>query len=281
MPALHRAVALPANEVHLWGAALDLDPADLDYLKKMLAPDERLRAAQFHFPKDRMRFVARRGLLRGILARYLGREPEKLRFGSGPGGKPFLLGDSRARALHFNMAHSHDLALYGIAGYREVGVDIERIKPDLADPQVAERFFSPRESLALRTLPASLQVEAFFNCWTRKEAYLKARGEGLLAPLDRFDVSLAPGQPAALLNGGDGMWSLHALTPAPGYAAAVAVEGCGYSLRLMGMEGHDWAKLGSVRCQEPKGEGDPTAAAIAFRQPTGEALSVDKEAPVL
>src|SRR5262249_24217563 len=111
------------------------------------------------------------------------------------------------------------------------------IRPDLADPHVADQFFSRRESLELRTLPASLRVEAFFNCWTRKEAYLKARGEGLGVPLDRFDVSLTPGQPAAVLNGGDGRWSLHALTPAPGYAAAVAVEGYDCCLRFMGMEG--------------------------------------------
>jgi 4'-phosphopantetheinyl transferase len=112
---------------------------------------------------------------------------------------------------------------------------VERIEPRLADQQVAERFFSPRESSALRTLPVSLRVEAFFNCWTRKEAYLKARGEGLLAPLDGFDVSLIPGQPAALLSGSYGRWSLYALTPAPGYAAAVAVEGCSCDLRLVSL----------------------------------------------
>jgi 4'-phosphopantetheinyl transferase len=223
---------LPTYEIHVWRAALDLESADLDGFEKTLAPDERARAARFHFPKDRKRFVARRGLLREILARYLGQEPGRLQFRCRPGGKPFLLGNSRALELHFNLAHSHGLALYGIARHREVGVDLERVEPHLADQQVAERFFSRREALALRELPASLRIQAFFNCWTRKEAYLKARGEGLLAPLDSFAVSLSPGQPTALLNGADGRWSLHALTPATGYAAAVAFEGSNCPLKL-------------------------------------------------
>jgi 4'-phosphopantetheinyl transferase len=223
---------LPTDDIHVWRAALDLDPADLDGFEKTLAPDERARAARFHFPKDRKSFVARRGLLRQILACYLGQEPGKLQFRYRPGGKPILMSNSRAPELHFNLAHSQGLALYAIARHREVGVDLERIEANLADQQVAERVFSRQESLALRTLPASQRVQAFFNCWTRKEAYLKARGEGLLAPLDTFDVSLSPGEPAALLNGADGRWSLHALTPAPGYAAAVALEGSNCPLEL-------------------------------------------------
>jgi 4'-phosphopantetheinyl transferase len=226
------APALSALDVHLWRAALDLEPADLEGFEKTLTPEERARAARFHFPKDRKRFVARRGLLREILACYLGREPGKLQLRCRPGGKPFLLGDFGAHELHFNLAHSAGLALYAIARHREVGVDLERIQPHLADQQVAERFFSRQESLALRTQPAGLRVQAFFNCWTRKEAYLKARGEGLLAPLDSFDVSLSPDQPATLLSVDDGRWSLYALTPAPGFAAAVVLEGSNCNLRL-------------------------------------------------
>jgi len=220
---------LQGREIHVWRAALDLDPAGVDGLEKTLASDERARAARFRFPKDRKRFVARRGILREILASYLGQEPRKLQFRCRPGGKPFL--SCRTHELHFNLAHSQGLALYAIACQREVGVDLERIEHHLADLEVAERFFSPRECWALRNLPASLRVEAFFNCWTRKEAYLKARGEGLLAPLDSFDVSVTPSQPAALLNGGDTTWSLCALTPAPGYAAALVWEGSDCNLK--------------------------------------------------
>ena len=225
------APALPANEVHVWRATLDLDPAGLDCLEKTLAPNERARAAGFRFSRDREQFVSGRGILRDILARYLGREPEELRFGCGPCGKPFLLRNSAGPELHFNLAHSYGLALYAIARNRKVGVDLERIHAGLADQQVAERFFSRRESSALRTLEESLRVEAFFNCWTRKEAYVKARGEGLLVRLDSFDVTLTPGRPAELL-GGDGGWSVHALTPLPGYAAAVVVEGSNCDPRL-------------------------------------------------
>jgi 4'-phosphopantetheinyl transferase len=223
---------LLVNEVHVWCAALDTEPEELSRLEQALAPDERARATQFHFAKDRKRFVARRGLLREILAHYLGRRPGQLRFACGLHGKPRLLHGPGPHEVHFNLAHSQDLALYVFAREREVGIDVERINPDLVDQQVAELFFSRRESSALRALPASLRVEAFFNCWTRKEAYVKARGEGLLASLSSFDVSLTPGEPAEVLSGGDGQWLMYALTPELGYTAAVVVEGHDSNLRL-------------------------------------------------
>ena len=223
---------LPVNEVHVWRAALDLEATVLGRLEATLTADERSLAKRFHFSKDRKRFVATRAVLREILARYLGREPGWLRFAGGSDGKPFLLSGSRPHELRFNLAHAEDLALYVFAWQREVGIDVERINSDFEGHQIAELFFSRQESYALRALPASLQVEAFFNCWTRKEAYVKARGEGLLATLSGFDVSLSPGEPAQLLSGGDGRWSLYTLTPGPGYAAAVVVEGNDCNLRL-------------------------------------------------
>jgi 4'-phosphopantetheinyl transferase len=271
---------LPAHEVHVWRAALDIDRAELGGLEKTLAREERARAATFYFPKDRKRFVARRGLLRAILARYLGREPGELLFRCRSGGKPVLLDNSRAHELYFNLAHSHGLALYAIARQRDVGVDVERIENHLADQQVAERFFSRRESLELRTLPASLRVEAFFNCWTRKEAYLKARGEGLLTPLDSFDVSLTPSQPAALLNGDDGRWSLYALTPAPGYAAALVWEGSNCNLRLWQWSATLGSSCHSGSSERSKRDGDPTAAVSVSRRPAGDALPEDKATPI-
>lgn len=222
---------LLANEVHIWCAALDLDSANYDCLKKTLAPDERARAARFHFVKDLQRFVASRGVLRDILGRYLHRKPAEIRFSHGSCGKPSLRVDCGTPELRFNLARSQGRELYAIAHGREVGIDVEHIEPDLANLEVAKRFFSRRECSELCALPTYLQLEAFFNCWTRKEAYVKARGEGLLMSLDSFDVSLTPGQPAELSDGGDGKWSLFALTPAPGYAAAVAVEGSNCKLR--------------------------------------------------
>jgi 4'-phosphopantetheinyl transferase len=152
-----------------------------------------------------------------------------LRFGYNPYGKPALVGEEGEKGLRFNVSHSHGLALYAITRGREIGVDLERIRPFPDLIGLAERFFSPKEVAALRTLPAPMQTEAFLTCWTRKEAYIKAKGEGLSLPLSQFEVSLAPGEPSALLRTQwDALeasrWSLHALTPGPGYVAALAVE---------------------------------------------------------
>ncbi len=133
------------------------------------------------------------------------------------------------------MSHSHGVALYAVTRDREVGIDLEFIRRDLEVEQIAERFFSRRETATLRALPTALREYAFFLCWTRKEAYIKARGEGLSLPLDQFDVSLIPGEPAALLSTQPDSdealrWSLQELTLASGYVAALAVEGRGWSL---------------------------------------------------
>lgn len=223
---------MPTEEVHVWRAALEADPADLERLQETLAPDERARAAQFHFPKDRRHFLAARGALRDILARYLHREPARLQFRYGAAGKPALATVSEGHELRFNLSHSDGLALYAITRGGEIGIDVERIRAEVAEERVAERFFSAQEVSALRGLPTHLQAEAFFNCWTRKEAYVKARGEGLRIPLDSFDVSLIPGAPAAFLRGAESQWSLQAFIPAPDYVAAVAAEGRDWRMRL-------------------------------------------------
>ena len=198
-----------------------------------LTADERQRAERYIFQKDRTHFVVARGLLRVLLGCYLRQEPLHLRFIYGPHGKPALATDTGGVALRFNVSHSHGLALYAITRGREVGVDVERIRPKVAQEKIAERFFSPREVTVLRALPTPLQATAFFACWTRKEAYIKATGDGLSLPLDQFDVSLAPGEPAVLLRTAwdpqeVACWALQDLAPAPGYRAAVAVAG------------HDW-----------------------------------------
>ncbi len=224
-------MSLPPREVHIWRVALEMDPAGLEALQQTLAPEERARAAQFHFSKDRRHFIAARGTLRDILARYLHRDPARLQLCYGPAGKP-ALAPGQAQDVRFNLSHSHGMALFAVTRIGEIGIDVERIEADVARERVAERFFSPQEVSALRALPAHLQPEAFFNCWTRKEAYVKARGDGLRIPLDSFDVALIPGEPAAFLRGAGPQWSLQALMPAPDYVSAIAAEGHGWRLRL-------------------------------------------------
>lgn len=228
-------LSLAGNEIHLWQASLDLPALPVQNLRQTLAADELGRAKRFHFQKDRERFIVTRGVLRAILSRYLHIAPQQLRFTYSPYGKPALAHETGGDTLCFNLSHSHDLALYAITRNRQVGIDLEYLRalPDME--QVAQRFFSAQENSVLDTLPQNQRLEAFFNCWTRKEAYIKARGEGLSFRLDQFDVSLMPGEPAALLTvRGDSCeaarWSLQELEPAPGYVAALAVEGHGWHL---------------------------------------------------
>lgn len=235
----HPAPAKPTpegGEVHVWLACLDRRPSLIERLSRTLAPDERARAGRFYFQKDREHFIIARGVLRDILGRYLDVSPGRLRFGYNSYGKPALNGEHAGGALRFNLSHSHGLALYAVTSGREVGVDLERVRADLADESIAEHYFSPPEVAALRALPPHLRVEAFFNCWTRKEAYIKARGEGLSLPLDRFAVSATPGEPARLLSVEGApqevsRWSLRELSCAPGYVGALAAEAGGWLLK--------------------------------------------------
>jgi 4'-phosphopantetheinyl transferase len=228
-------IKLGSDEVHVWRASLDESAPRIDDFLHTLATDEQMKAARFYFQKDRVRFITAHGVLRAILGRYLNRAPKCLSFSYSSYGKPALAGESRRDAIRFNMSHSNGMALYAVARDREVGIDLEFMRDDLEVEQIAERFFSRQETETLRALPTDLRKYAFFLCWTRKEAYIKARGEGLSLPLDRFDVSLIPGKPAALLNTRPDSrealrWSLRELTLAPAYVSALAVEGRGWSL---------------------------------------------------
>lgn len=229
-------LTLGKHEVHVWRAALDRAGACLDGVQEILAADERERAERYRFRKDRERFVAARGLLRRILSRYCGLPPGQLKFDYNAYGKPCLREEVNGQDVRFNVSHSGGLALYAVGSGRALGVDVERIRARVCEEQIAERFFSPTEVADLRSLPAGLQPRAFFNCWTRKEAYIKARGEGLSMDLDRFDVSLSPGEPAALLKHRDdareaSRWVLRDLRVDAGYVAAIAVEGHDWRLR--------------------------------------------------
>ena len=228
-------LALSRDDVHVWRASLKQPPERGRQLAQTLSCDEMMRAERFRFERDRRRFVVGRGVLRTILGRYLGVEPGQMQFRYDPRGKPHLAEAVGGCGLQFNLAHSHELALYAFTRDREIGVDLEYVRPMPDAEEIAARFFSTRENAVFRVLPKSQKLEAFYNCWTRKEAYLKAIGDGLARPLDQFDVSLAPGDPAMLLHvEGDPLetarWSLQALTPAVGYVAAVAVEGRGWRL---------------------------------------------------
>ena len=230
-----KTLSLARHEVHVWRSELDKPAFDVSSFLRTLTPDEQARAERFHFQRDREHFIVARGVLRAILGRYLEAEPDRLRFSYGEYGKPDLAEVRGGDSVRFNMSHSNGLALFAVTLDRELGVDLEWIRPGVADDQIAERFFSPREVRILRALPRELQDEAFFNCWTRKEAYIKAKGEGLSMPLNLFDVSLAPGEPAALVSTAAdpqeaSRWTLRELFPAAGFAAAIAVEGDGWQL---------------------------------------------------
>lgn len=224
------ALRLRDAEVHVWAAPLDPPAESVRRYASLLAPDERARAERFRFERDRRRFSVARGVLRVLLGRYLETDPRRVAFRYQSHGKPALEEGLAGRGPHFNVSHSGEMALYAFARSRELGVDVEEVRAMEDGLQIAERFFSQAEVAAFRALPAELRDEAFFNCWTRKEAFIKAVGEGLSFPLHVFDVSLAPGEPACLLASRDPQqaerWSLRALPdPAPGYRAALVAEG--------------------------------------------------------
>jgi 4'-phosphopantetheinyl transferase len=229
-------MTLDNNEVHVWRSELDLSEAELRKLAKTLALDEQARAARFRFPRDRRRFIVARGVLREILARYFDRDPAKLQFCYAPFGKPALTSNSGGDGLRFNVSHSHGFALYAVSLHRELGVDLECIRTNFPWEPIAERFFSPEEIDALHSVPCRLKYEAFLNCWTRKEAFVKARGGALSLRLDRFSVSLIPGEPVVLLKTEDNpleasRWGLEQLAPRSGYVAALAAEGRNWQLK--------------------------------------------------
>jgi len=219
-------VKLQPGEVHVWFARLDRTPARLTRMRTILSPDETARADRFYMDVHRNRFIAARALLRDLLASYLGQPPEAIRFEYNEWGKPALAPGLTAIDLRFNLSHSQDLAMYAFVLERDVGVDLEIIRAEVANERVAENFFSRREVETLRALPREHQVEGFYNCWTRKEAYVKARGPGLSIELDSFDVSLAPGAEAKILRGDDKLgWSLVSFKPDHGCVAAMATQG--------------------------------------------------------
>ena len=219
--------AIWQNEVHVWRARLDA-PWSWTF-DEALSLEDRTRADRFKFESDRRKFCVARASLRLILGRYLQAKPGRLQLQTNEFGKPFLPREKRSQGIRFNLSHSHELALIAITRDREVGVDVEFMRPEFVCDEMATHFFSRVEVEQFRSVPAKLRTESFFNCWTRKEAYIKARGEGLYCPLDQFDVFVAPGTPAMLLESRFGVneterWSFHDINAGDRYAASLAVE---------------------------------------------------------
>jgi len=224
------ALSLVTGEVHVWRLVLDQPDSVVAEFGGTLEPHELERAGRFHFEKHRRHFIVGRGGLRYVLGRYFDVKPQELRFSYGPYGKPALVGEG----LRFNVSHSHGVALVAVAADRELGVDVEHIRADFATEDIARRFFSRVEVAAFNALRKEEQVAAFFRCWTRKEAYIKAIGRGMSEPLDAFDVTLAPGEAAALLRaaGQDvSRWSMCDIDVGEEYAGALLVEAPVSSIR--------------------------------------------------
>lgn len=220
---------LQPGEVHVWQAVLPA-PDMLPQLTALLDAAELTRARRFLRLNDTQRYITARGQLRLLLGHYLQRDPASIRFAYAAQGKPLAVD---AGGLAFNISHTDKLALYAFAYDTEIGVDVETVKPDFPVADISGYYFSMAERAALSQVPLAQRPAAFFNGWTRKEAYIKAVGDGLSLPLDSFDVTLTPGEPARLLATraqptAASEWSLFDLQPGPGYAGALAVYGSGW-----------------------------------------------------
>lgn len=234
-------ITLPEDEVHLWRVDLSTVAAGEPHWQQILSADEKARAARFHFSRDRQCFTATRALLRTILASYAASSPTELLFRYSDKDKPSLSAGHSGNQIEFNVSHSGATALLAFARGRELGVDVEHIRENFDAVAIAQRFFSAHEQSELAALAPSEKFQAFFRCWTRKEAYIKAVGTGLSLPLDQFDVSLRPGDRSALLatrpdKAEAALWSLQEVSAGSGYVGALCVRGQGWRLK-------SWADL--------------------------------------
>jgi 4'-phosphopantetheinyl transferase len=222
---------LAEHELHVWRGAVDVPPLLLQRFKSTLNAEERARAERFLVPQARERFIAARGILRELLATYLKTDAKKIEFQYGPQGKPSLSAVHKSQ-ICFSVSHSQGMGLFAFADGCEVGVDVEQIKANFKGMEIASRFFSSEESAALAKLPPELATVAFFGCWTRKEAYVKARGQGLSIPLRCFTVSFADSQ-QLLRDEGGAAWSCYAQGPAVGFAGAVVAKGENWGIKYL------------------------------------------------
>jgi 4'-phosphopantetheinyl transferase len=212
--------------LHIWQVKLDRSEDELGAMAALLSTDERDRAARFHFTRDREHYIAGRGILRNILARYLDQPARELLFNYGLRGKPVLSG----APLQFNLAHSGGVAVIALSRDRSVGIDIEQIRVVPRWEGITNSFFSATEREAIQSVPSFDRLFAFFTCWTRKEAYLKATGDGIGVPLDSFDVSVIPDSLPRLLRVQDApeetsRWHFHTLPLTSEHIGVAAHDG--------------------------------------------------------
>ncbi len=236
-PAPTETPTLAGDRVHVWQVALGCSDRVAAGLSRALGPAELARAEAFRFDTDRHDFVVRRGVLRRVLAGYHGCAPGELTYTHTPFGQPVLCGPGNAAGLRFSVSSSAGWALIAVARDRAVGVDLERVEPRRADDDLATRFFAPGEVEQLAKLKGQVRVRAFFDCWTRKEAYIKARGEGLSLALDSFGVPVQADRADGLLWSSEGLgevdrWAMEALPCGSDYAGCVVGEGRGWTLDL-------------------------------------------------
>ncbi len=227
-------VSLNKSDLHIWRADLPQDEARSEIYWRVLNEEERQRASRFKFAKHRNRFIIARGILRFLLADYLSLLPQEVNFQYSAHGKPEIAPEQNPDSLRFNLSHSHDMATYVFAYRYDVGIDVEYLLHDCEANEIAKRFFSEKEYEEYCLVPDEFKQIAFFNAWTRKEAFIKAVGQGLSYRLSKFAVTLTPGQPARLLNiesdpNAAAGWSLHAFEPNENYVAAIAVNRPNYS----------------------------------------------------
>jgi len=228
----HRAIPgelIHSNEIHVWRAFLDLNSDQLARMAGMLSTDEVERAGRFRFERDQRRFIMARGILREILGRYLGKDPRTLRFDYTTYGKPLLSTSTGYDNIQFNLSHSDAFALYAFTPVRSIGIDIELIRDDVAAEHIAQRFFSVSEISLLEGIDQNKRAGAFFQYWTRKEAFLKALGEGVSFPMEQCDVSFINGSSWSPISMPGNItacpcWYGQDLFPGPGYAAAISAE---------------------------------------------------------
>ncbi|MEO6537019.1 MAG: 4'-phosphopantetheinyl transferase superfamily protein [Ferruginibacter sp.] len=217
------------NQVHVWRASIDLTEVAIQKLLQILSADEVEKANRFHFQKDKKRFIAARGILRQILGGYTGTSPDKLRFNYTANGKPVLATNTDTDTLKFNLSHSGSFALYGFSLHQNIGIDIECIRHDISAVQIAQKFFSKKEISLLGQVDNDKFHQLFFQLWTRKEAILKANGEGISSSMEKIDVSLINGRGLSAVtlpsDESEGMrWYVQDLFPDHGFSGAIAVE---------------------------------------------------------
>src|SRR6202049_2170412 len=221
--------SLDGSQIQVWAVQLEASEHRFSQCVSWLSSDETARAARFHFEEHRRAFILGRGVLRTLLGGLLEMPPGQIQFSYGPKGKPALQDPIHAR--RFNTSNCGNLAVYAFTQGCDIGVDVEQVRPIPEMDQIAARFFAPDETSELMALPEPDRPQAFFNCWTRKEAYIKAVGDGLSVPLDSFRVTLGPGVPAEMLCLGGSIeaaktWTMRHFDPAPGFVGAIAYPGC-------------------------------------------------------